>query len=142
MPDEYTQDHSPLHATDQIPSRDTGPRERRLKRIFDTDGLTFGTGFPLTGINESRPPIDEEMERRPTPSRSASTRCGRVTSRLYWPRFGDAGQTFDTWPWLSHAAAHTDEIALGTASVVLPLRHPSTSPSPPPPWIGSQTGGW
>jgi len=61
MPDEYTQDHSPLHATDQIPSRDTGPRERRLKRIFDTDGLTFGTGFPLTGINESRPPIDEEM---------------------------------------------------------------------------------
>ena len=42
----------------------------------------------------------------------------------YWPKFGDAGQTFDTWPWLSHVAAHTDEIALGTASVVLTLRHP------------------
>ena len=31
---------------------------------------------------------------------------------------------FDTWPLLSHLAAHTDEIALGTSSVVLPLRHP------------------
>ncbi len=42
----------------------------------------------------------------------------------YWPSFGDAGQTFDVWPWLTHVASATDEIALGTASVVLPLRHP------------------
>ena len=94
------------------------------KRIFDTDGLTFGTGFPLTGINESRPPIDEEME---LAAHAESVGFDALWARdvpLYWPRFGDAGQTFDTWPWLSHAAAHTDEIALGTASVVLPLRHP------------------
>ena len=28
------------------------------------------------------------------------------------------------WPLLGHLAAHTEEIALGTSSVVLPLRHP------------------
>lgn len=40
------------------------------------------------------------------------------------PSFGDAGQVFDPWAYLGYLAAATEQIALGTTSTVLPLRHP------------------
>ena len=110
-----------------------GPRARTVtadhenagyRRLFDGDGLTFGTGFPLTDNRESRPPVERELE---LAAHAESVGFDALWARdvpLYWPRFGDAGQTFDVWPWLSQVAARTDEVALGTASVVLPLRHP------------------
>jgi luciferase-type oxidoreductase len=39
--------------------------------------------------------------------------------------FGDAGQTFDPFVYLGALAAQTSSIALGVASIVLPLRHPA-----------------
>jgi luciferase-type oxidoreductase len=94
------------------------------ERLFGGDGLTVGTGFPLTGARESRPPVDREMDLAAHAEAVGFDALWARDVPLYWPRFGDAGQTFDPWTWLSHVAAHTDEIALGTASVVLPLRHP------------------
>ena len=41
------------------------------------------------------------------------------------PNFGDAGQIFDPFVYLGSLASVTDRIALGTASIVLPLRHPA-----------------
>lgn len=41
------------------------------------------------------------------------------------PTFGDAGQMFDPFAYLGYLAAATDRIALGIASVILPLRHPA-----------------
>lgn len=41
------------------------------------------------------------------------------------PSFGDAGQTFDPFVYLGLLAARTERIALGVASIVLPLRHPA-----------------
>ncbi|KAB1190681.1 TIGR03571 family LLM class oxidoreductase [Haloferax sp. MBLA0078] len=93
-------------------------------RLFDTDTLTFGTGFPLTNRNESMPDAAEE---RRLAKHAESVGFDALWTRdvpTYWPSFGDAGQTFDVWPWLTHVASVTDEITLGTASVVLPLRHP------------------
>lgn len=43
---------------------------------------------------------------------------------LYDPSFGDVGQIYDPWVWLGYIAAHTSTIALGTASIILPLRSP------------------
>jgi luciferase-type oxidoreductase len=40
------------------------------------------------------------------------------------PNFGDVGQIFDPWAYLGYMAAQTSEIALLTASIILPLRHP------------------
>ena len=40
------------------------------------------------------------------------------------PSFGDSGQVFDPWVYLGFMAAHTRSIALGTASVILPIRNP------------------
>ena len=41
------------------------------------------------------------------------------------PSFGDAGQTFDPFVYLGVLAAQTETIALGVASLILPLRHPA-----------------
>lgn len=41
------------------------------------------------------------------------------------PSFGDAGQLFDPFTYLGFLAAQTHSIALGVASIVLPLRHPA-----------------
>ena len=41
------------------------------------------------------------------------------------PSFGDAGQMFDPCVYLGLLAARTERIALGVASIVLPLRHPA-----------------
>ncbi len=43
---------------------------------------------------------------------------------LYDPDFGDAGQVVDPWVCLGAIAARAGQITLGTAAVVLPLRHP------------------
>jgi luciferase-type oxidoreductase len=39
-------------------------------------------------------------------------------------QFGDAGQVYDPYVWLGQVSAVTDRIALGTAGLVLPVRHP------------------
>jgi len=41
------------------------------------------------------------------------------------PSFGDAGQTFDPFVYLGLLAGQTKSIALGVASIILPLRHPA-----------------
>jgi luciferase-type oxidoreductase len=103
----------------------TGGHENAgYERLFGGDDLTIGTGFPLTGAREERPDVDREMELAAHAEAVGFDALWARDVPFYWPRFGDAGQSFDVWPWLSYAAAHTDEVALGTASVVLPLRHP------------------
>ncbi|NHN46685.1 TIGR03571 family LLM class oxidoreductase [Halostella sp. JP-L12] len=102
----------------------TGHENAGYRRLFGADDLSFGAGFPLTGANRSTPPVDEEMR---LAERAESLGFDALWARdvpTYWPKFGDAGQTFDPWPWLTLAAERTDDIALGTASVVLTLRHP------------------
>ena len=41
------------------------------------------------------------------------------------PSFGDAGQMYDPFVYLGLLAGSTERIALGVASIVLPLRHPA-----------------
>lgn len=41
------------------------------------------------------------------------------------PSFGDAGQTYDPFFYLGLLAGQTEHIALGVASIILPLRHPA-----------------
>ncbi|RQH03320.1 TIGR03571 family LLM class oxidoreductase [Natrarchaeobius oligotrophus] len=102
----------------------SGRENAGYRRLFDREGLTVGAVFPLTGTNRSTPDPVAEVE---LAKRAEAVGFDALWTRdvpTFWPRFGDAGQTYDVWPWLSHVAAHTDDVALGTASVVLTLRHP------------------
>ncbi|WP_436345867.1 LLM class oxidoreductase [Natronorubrum sp. FCH18a] len=105
-----------------MPTR--GYENEGYRRLFDGDGLSFGAGFPLTGANRSTPDVAEEVRLAKHAEGVGFDGLWARDVPTYWPKFGDAGQTFDTWPWLSHVAAHTDDIALGTSSIVLTLRHP------------------
>ncbi len=97
---------------------------RGYRRLFDGEALTFGTGFPLTEGGRAVPPIDRETELAAHAERVGFDALWARDVPTDWPKFGDVGQGYDVWPWLSAVAAHTDGVALGTASVVLPLRHP------------------
>lgn len=105
--------------------RDRNPANRGYRRLFDGD-LTVGLSFPIT--------TDED----PLPSEGFDDQFGRAQYAAdlgfdalwvrdvptYWPEFGDAGQIHDPFVYLSGVAARTEDVALGTASVALPLRHP------------------
>ncbi len=94
------------------------------RRLFDGDGLSVGLGLPLTGVRKGTPSIDKEVRLAKHAETLGFDGLWARDVPTFWPRFGDAGGAFDTWPFLSHLAAHTDDVALGTSSVVLPLRHP------------------
>jgi len=43
---------------------------------------------------------------------------------MHVPTFGDAGQTYDPFTYLGYLAGQTHKIAIGAASIALPLHHP------------------
>jgi luciferase-type oxidoreductase len=103
---------------------DAAYANRGYRRLFGSTELSFGLGLPLTANRTSTPVVEDEVA---LATHAESVGFDALWARdvpTYWPKFGDAGGAFDTWPLLSYLAARTDDIALGTSSVVLPLRHP------------------
>ncbi|WP_440008497.1 LLM class oxidoreductase [Halomicrococcus sp. SG-WS-1] len=96
---------------------------RGFRRLFDGD-LSVGLFFPITSSTEDVPPMEDQVELARYASELGFDALWFRDVPTYWPKFGDAGQVYDPWVYLSHVAAHTDDVALATGSVVLPLRHP------------------
>ncbi|MCG7334587.1 LLM class oxidoreductase [Sporosarcina sp. ACRSM] len=95
-------------------------------RTFKEHHLTLGLLFPLEAYKGSFPTMD--LEAQMTLAKKAE-QLGFASlfvrdSPLYDPTFGDVGALYDPWVFLSYVSAHTDRIALGTASIVTTLRHP------------------
>lgn len=97
---------------------------RGYERLFGRERLTVGATFPLSGAREERPDVARELALAERVEELGYDALWARDVPTYWPKFRDAGQTFDPWTWLSRVAGRTEEVALGTASVVLPLRHP------------------
>ncbi|CAM3038006.1 LLM class oxidoreductase [Paenibacillus sediminis] len=101
-------------------------QHRGYSRMFRENDLTLGLFFPLESYRPSIPVmnIDEQIK---LAIRAEELNFASLFVRdvpLYDPYFGDVGQMYDPWVFLGFIAAHTKTIALGTASIVLPLRHP------------------
>jgi luciferase-type oxidoreductase len=95
-------------------------------RMFQPGALTLGLLFPLESYAGPIPRMDVS-EQRARAAFAESAGFAALWARdvpLLDPAFGDAGQMYDPWVWLTHVAAHTDRIALATGSTVLPLRNP------------------
>ena len=102
------------------------PINRGYDSVFQLGRLTVGLVVPL-----------ETYTRGPVPTMARHLKRARLVETLgfsaLWlrdvpfnvPSFGDAGQVFDPWVYLGLLAAQTDRIALGVASIILPLRHPA-----------------
>ncbi|WP_286222745.1 LLM class oxidoreductase [Marinobacter apostichopi] len=99
---------------------------RGYNQVFQPNRLSIGLAAPL-----------ESYTRGPVPSMNRHLERVRLAEKVgfsaVWlrdvpfnvPSFGDAGQVFDPFVYLGFLAGQTDRIALGIASLILPLRHPA-----------------
>jgi luciferase-type oxidoreductase len=91
--------------------------------MYQPDKLTLG--FVLPTEKMSKTPIMEnqlQLARAIEDYGFAALWLRDVTMQNL--HIDDNGQMYDMWIYLTYLAAYTKEIALGTAGVVLPLRHP------------------
>src|ERR1700730_15290980 len=98
-------------------------QHRGFNRLYQKGKMTLGFIIPTARM--SKTPIMEnqlELARKIEDYGFAALWLRDVTIQNL--NIDDNGQMYDVWIYLTYLAAHTEYIALGTASVVLPLRHP------------------
>ncbi|PZE21604.1 TIGR03571 family LLM class oxidoreductase [Paenibacillus xerothermodurans] len=99
-------------------------RHGAYQRMYQQDKMTLGFLIPFEPMTSSLPRMENtvELARKLEAFGLACIWLRDVTVRNL--AADDHGQVYDLWIYLTYLAAKTDHIALGTASVVLPLRHP------------------
>lgn len=93
-------------------------------RMFKQGEMSLGLFFPLESYSGDVPVMkgQEELAKLAESLNFAALWFRDVPLRD--PTFGDVGQIYDPWVYLSWIAAMTSTITLATGSIVLPLRHP------------------
>jgi luciferase-type oxidoreductase len=95
-----------------------------MKRAFPGGRMTVGAITPLEGFEGLVPTLADHIGRIRQAERAGFASVWVRDVPLLDPHFGDTGQVFDPWVYLGHLAAQTESISLGTASIIVPLRHP------------------
>ncbi len=97
---------------------------RGYNGVFRSGRLSIGLVVPLENYQHGPVPTMREHIARIQLAESlgfASVWLRDVPFNV--PSFGDAGHLYDPFTYLGYLAASTEKIALGVASIVLPLRH-------------------
>lgn len=98
---------------------------RGFHDVFRPGELTLGFILPLEGYPDSAAPtLLGHGELAQLADRLGFAALWARDVPMYDPTFGDTGQMFEAFTYLAFLAAKTQRIALGTASTVLPFRHP------------------
>lgn len=99
---------------------------RAFNTTFVPNRLSLGLVVPLESYPASPvPDMDRHLERARLADKLGFSALWLRDVPFNVPSFGDAGQVFDPFVYLGYLAAGTDRIALGVASIILPLRHPA-----------------
>lgn len=94
--------------------------------VFRPDRLTVGLVVPIERYaNGPVPTLADHVERVQLAEKLGFSAVWLRDVPFNVASFGDAGQLFDPFVYLGALAAQTSSIALGVASVILPLRHPA-----------------
>ncbi len=90
--------------------------------VYRKGQLSLGIGVPIEAYTSPVPTMQNQVAliQKAEALGFAAVWCRDVP--LLDPTFGDAGQIYDPWVWLGFIAAHTKTIAMGTGSIILPLR--------------------
>lgn len=108
-----------------IPSPDVPPQSNPgFSRMFARGRLTLGLLFAIESYAGDAPTMRNQIALARVAEQAGFAALGVRDVPLRDPRFGDLGQIYDPWTWLGYVAAQTESIALFTAAIVLPLRHP------------------
>ncbi len=97
---------------------------RGWQRVFQRGKLTLGIMFPIEAFERDQPTMHNQVALAQFAEKAGFASLGFRDVPLRDPNFGDVGQIFDPWAYLGYMVAQTSEIALLTASIILPLRHP------------------
>ena len=99
---------------------------RAYNSVFRPNRLSIGLVLPLEAYpTRAEPTLDQHLERVKLAEDLGFSAVWMRDVPFNVPTFGDAGQIFDPFVYLGYLAAATTKIALGTASIILPLRHPA-----------------
>ena len=94
------------------------------RRMFSPDALTLGIFLPLRFYQGDMSVLSGQADLVTKIDRYGFAAVWVRDVPLFDPNFGDAGQLFDPFTYLSFLAAGTRKIALATGSAIFPLRHP------------------
>ena len=93
--------------------------------VFRAGRLSVGLVVPLEAYTDSPvPTMNRHLERVRLVDELGYSAIWLRDVPFNVPSFGDAGQIFDPFVYLGLLAGQTQRIALGVASIILPLRHP------------------
>ncbi|UWQ93682.1 LLM class oxidoreductase (plasmid) [Rhodobacteraceae bacterium M382] len=99
---------------------------RAYNTVFRPERLSLGLVMPLEAYpNSAVPAMDRHIERVQLAEKLGFASVWLRDVPFNVPSFGDAGQIFDPFVYLGALSMTTSQIALGVASIVLPLRHPA-----------------
>lgn len=99
---------------------------RGYNAVFRPGRLSLGLVAPLeTYANGPVPSMTRHLERVQLAEELGFSAIWLRDVPFNVPSFGDAGQIYDPFVYLGLLAGQTRRIALGVASIVLPLRHPA-----------------
>ncbi|MEM7114653.1 MAG: LLM class oxidoreductase [Chloroflexota bacterium] len=102
------------------------PINRAYNTVFRPNQLTLGLVVPIeTYPHTPVPTMVQHLERVRLVEELGFAAIWLRDVPFNVPSFGDAGQMYDPFVYLGMLAAHTERIALGTGSIILPLRHPA-----------------
>ncbi len=94
--------------------------------VFQPNRLTVGLVAPLESYRSSAvPTMAHHLDRIRLAEQLGFAAIWLRDVPFDVPSFGDAGQVYDPFVYLGLLAGVTERIALGVASIVLPLRHPA-----------------
>lgn len=101
------------------------PINRAFNSTFKPNELSLGIVIPIENYAQSAVPSMVAHAKRVLLVEQLGFKAVWVRDvPFHVPSFGDAGQTFDPFTYLGYLAGQTTEIALGAASIALPLHHP------------------
>ncbi|MGD1880774.1 MAG: LLM class oxidoreductase [Paracoccaceae bacterium] len=99
---------------------------RAYNRVFRPGELSLGLVVPLDAHhNDPAPDMTRHIERAQLADQLGFAVLWLRDVPFNVPSFGDAGQMFDPFVYLGLLSGVTRDIALGVASIILPLRHPA-----------------
>ncbi|MBT8434502.1 MAG: LLM class oxidoreductase [Gammaproteobacteria bacterium] len=111
---------------EQVYDSEFRPINRGYNSVFTPNRLSIGLVAPLeTYAMVPVPTMARHLERVQLAEALGFAAIWLRDVPFNVPSFGDAGQLYDPFVYLGMLAGMTERIALGVASIVLPLRHPA-----------------
>lgn len=102
------------------------PINRGYNSVFQPNRLSLGLVAPIETYSRGPvPTLEHHLERVQLAEELGFAAVWLRDVPFNVPSFGDAGQTYDPFVYLGLLAGQTQQIALGVASIILPMRHPA-----------------